>query len=391
MIPLGLALLVLCLAVPAWVYVGYPLLLVALAELLPRPLRRGDPTGLSVTVVVPAHDEERTIADKVADTLEAGRSFARLDVLVVSDGSKDGTVRLVRELAARHANVAVLDLPRVGKAVALNTAARDAKGDVLVFSDANARLEPGSLVALLAPFADPEVGGAAGNQRYRLPDSGEAATSRGESAYWSWDTWLKSLESRVGSCYAADGSLHALRRELYVPIEDPAQADDMAISMRVVTSGRRLVLAEDAVAWEDAPQAAARELSRKVRVTNHSLRSLVLLGPALWRSGFYSLELVSHKLLRHVTPLFLVAALALSLALAPWSPLARVLLVPQALVYGLGAAGWLLRGSSLGRLKALAVPYYFCLANAAALVGTLQVLRGRRIVSWQPQRGEGQA
>lgn len=383
---IGLAAVLACLAVPAWVYAGYPALLLVLSRVRPRPVRGGG-VAPPVTVIVPAHDEAAVIVAKVENAYAGEPSDSLLEVLVASDGSTDGTVEAARALLPLHATLRVLDLPRLGKAAALDAAAAEARGDILVLTDANAMLEPGSLAALLWPFGDPAVGGVAGRQRHRPASGGDRATGEGETAYWRFDTWLKSLESATGSCCASDGSLHALRRELYVPIADPAQADDMAISMRVVTAGRRLVLAERAVAWEDAPRDAGRELRRKVRVTNHSLRSLLLLGPALWRSGLYSVVLVSHKLLRHLTPLCLLAALGMSLGLAPVSTSARLLLLPQLAFYAAACLGRALRDTPLGRVRPLLLPWYFCLANAAALVGSLQVLLGRRIVAWRPDRG----
>ena len=378
----GLALAAFC--VPAWVYAGYPALLILLRSVRGAlPVRGGSPPS-RVSVILPAHDEQRVIGEKIRN-VRAARGGAEAQLVVASDGSTDGTAEIARELGA-GTDMVVLDLPRVGKARALDAAVAASTGDVLVFSDANAMWEAGSLQALLAPLSDPDVGGVAGVQLYRRAKDAASSAGEGESAYWRWDTWLKAQESALGSCYGADGSLYAIRRELYVPLSDPAQADDMAISIRVVTQGRRLVLAEDAIAWEDAPSDPAKELARKIRVTNHSLRSLLLLGPALFTSGWYSVVLVSHKLLRHLTPLFLVAGLGLSLAAAPWSPLARVLLLPQALVYGAAGLGWALHRTPAGRVKPLLVPYYFCLANAAALIGSMRALAGRRITSWTHDR-----
>ena len=383
-VAVGTTVVVLCLSVPAWVYFGYPVLLVVLAAIRPRPVRDGVPPR-SLTVIVPAHDEEDVIERKVRN-VAACDGAADVSILVASDGSTDRTVAIVRELAKDVPRLAVLDLPHDGKAAALNAAAGAATTEILAFSDADAMLERGSLVALLAPFGDPEVGGVVGHQRFRRA-GGAAGTGEGDGFYWRFDAWLKTQESAIGSAFGAGGSLHAVRRELYVPIADPAQADDMAISMRVPLAGRRLVFAKDAVAWGTSPTDESAEFRRKVRVVNHSLRSLLLLGPRLWTSGFYSLELVSHKLLRHLTPLFLVPAFVLSLALAPYSRLVGLLLLPQVAVYLLAGLGWVGKDTPAGGTKLLAVPYWFCFTNAATLVGAVQALSGRRISRWE--RAEG--
>lgn len=385
-----LALFLFLLAAVVYVYLGYPLLLVILARLRPRPVAAGL-IRPEVSLVVPAHDEEEVIGGKVDDCLGQEYPRERLEVVVVSDGSTDRTEAIVEERAARDPQVRLVSLPWSGKATALNEGVLAARGEVLVFTDANALLAAGSLARLVEPFADPEVGGVCGRKRYRR-GRGADATELGENLYWRWDQWQKELESRIGSVFAADGTLYAVRRSLYVPLADPAQADDIAISARVALQGRRLVLAPDAVAFEEPPAEGAEELRRKVRVTNHSVRALLNLGPRLWRSGFYSVELLSHKLLRHLVPFALIALLVLDLVLTfrlrgAAGTLLGLGLLAQAAVYGLGLLGYLLRGTAPGRLRLLSIPYYFSMVNAAAFLGVLSILRGVRQERWTPRGG----
>lgn len=373
----------LSLAFAVHVYFVYPAILWAYSRIRPRAIRRGEihPT---VSFVIPVHNEESVIEEKVRNSLESRYPADRLEVIVVSDGSTDRTSSIVGALEDRR--VRLIALERVGKALALNEAVHRAKGDVLVFSDANSMLERESLAHLISSFADPEVGGVCGNQKYRT-STGSDSTEQGENLYWRFDKWLKSLESRTGSIFAADGSLYAVRRELYVPIEDPCQADDIAISARVVLQGYRLVFEPHAVAYEDPPVEGRRELERKIRVTNHSVRALLKLGKALWTSGFYSFELVSHKLFRHFVPFALVVLLAANVALADERIVYGISLSLQVLFYGLALCGFVLRGSRLGKQKLFSVPYFFSLANTAALFGILALMGGRRIAAWNPRTG----
>jgi cellulose synthase/poly-beta-1,6-N-acetylglucosamine synthase-like glycosyltransferase len=373
-----------------YLYLGYPLLLVVLARLRPRPVAAGL-VRPAVTVVVPAHDEEAVIGEKLESCLAQDYPADRLEVLVVSDGSTDRTEEIVRARVGRDPRVRLLAIPRSGKAAALDQGALHATGEILVLTDANALLGPGSLVRLVEPFADPEVGGVCGRKRYRR-GRGVDATELGENLYWRWDQWQKSLESRIGSVFAADGALYAVRRGLYVPMADPAQADDIAISARIVLQGRRLLFEPGAVAFEEPPAEGREELRRKVRVTNHSVRALLNLGRRLWTSGFYSVELLSHKLLRHLAPFPLLALVATSLALAlrldgAAGAFFRLCLAFQLGFYALGLAGFLLRGTRVGRLRFLSIPYYFSMVNLAALLGVLSILRGARTVRWAPRQG----
>jgi cellulose synthase/poly-beta-1,6-N-acetylglucosamine synthase-like glycosyltransferase len=382
----ALAVFLACLAGTAYLYFGYPLLLLVLGRLRPRPVRGAGATP-PVTILVPAHNEAAVIGAKVANALALDYPPERLEVLVISDGSTDRTEEIVAALAAAEPErVRLLRLPRGGKLPALNRGAAAARGEVLVLTDANSVLAPDALRHLVSPFADPAVGGVCGNKRLR-PPRGADATAGGEGLYWRYDKWLKAQESRIGSIFAADGGLYALRRELYTPIEDPAQADDIAISARVVLQGRRLLYEPRAVAEEDAPEEGRDELRRKVRVTNHSVRALLGLGPRLWTSGLYSLELLSHKLFRHLVPFLLLPMLAANAVLAFASPRFAAVLALHLGFYALAAAGFLLRHRPAGRRRPLYVPYYFTLVNLAAFLGVVSILRGERFRQWSPRQG----
>lgn len=371
-------------ALCAYIYVGYPLLIWMLSRVSRRRIATG-PARPSMTLILPVYNEQDVLAEKLENALALDYD-APLEILVVNDGSTDRSAAIAGSFAGR--GVRFVDLARGGKAAALNAAAREARHDVLVFSDANAMLERDALLRLAENFADPEVGGVCGNKKYRVR-RGSDVTEVGENLYWRYDKWQKQLESRLGSIFAADGTLYAIRRALYVPIGDPAQADDIAISAHVVLQGFRLVYEPLAVAWEDAPAEGADEFLRKIRVTNHSVRALLNLGAALWTSGFYSVELVSHKLLRHLAPFFLIALLVSSAALAPTAPVFAAFAALQLVFYVVAMCGYALRHRRVGQLRLLTVPYYFSLVNAAALLGVISILRGTRLHAWQPRGGLG--
>jgi cellulose synthase/poly-beta-1,6-N-acetylglucosamine synthase-like glycosyltransferase len=367
-----------------YVYVGYPALLLLLARLCPRPVRR-DGVRPRMSVIVPAHDEADVIGEKIQNTLNNGYPEDRLELIVASDGSSDATVRIARRFA--DPRVRVLDLARGGKAAALNAAAQAAIGEVLVFTDADVLLAPGALRHIAENFADPEVGGVAGRKVADCPATGHVG--RGEDLYARFDEWQRGLESAFGSVVASHGALHAVRRELYVPVADPTGADDMAISMRVVLRGRRLVYDTRAMARVKAPDDGMTELERKVRIANQVMRALFGLRASLWTSGFYSVQLLSHKLLRYLVPVFLLLLLGSNvwLSIADPYPAWDVLLLLQSAFYGAGALGTVARRSAAVRSRLFTIPYYFCLVNTAALLALLSVLRGERAVAWSPRGG----
>jgi cellulose synthase/poly-beta-1,6-N-acetylglucosamine synthase-like glycosyltransferase len=369
------------LAVPAYVYFGYPALIWVVARMRPRPVKR-DTITPRVTLLVALYNEERVIEEKIRNTLAIDYPDESFEALFVSDGCSDRTEEIVR--MHEGPRVRLLSLPRGGKAAALNAGAAAATGEILVFTDANVALAPDSVRVLASAFADPAVGGNSGRKTW-VVRTGSDTTELGENLYWRYDQWQKELESAIGSIFAADGTLYAVRRSLYVPIADPAQADDIAISARVVLQGFRLLFDRNAVAYEEAPAEGADEFRRKVRVTNHSVRALLNLGRPLFTSGFYSVELISHKLLRHLVPFFLIPLFLASAALAAGSAVFGTALALQVVFYGLALAGAALRRRRAGAVKVFSVPYYFCLVNAAAFVGVLSIARGRRVHAWTPR------
>lgn len=366
-----------------YIYVGYPALLWLLSRLRPRPVRRAA-VFPSVSLIVAAYNEEQVIEAKIRNSRGLDYPADKLEIVVVSDGSTDSTEEIVRRWEDR--GVRLLTLPRGGKAFALNAGAKHATGEILVFTDANSELDRSALASLAENFADPEVGGVCGNKKIR-PSVEADTTAEGEDLYWRFDKWQKRMESRLGSIFAADGTLYAVRKSLYVPIEDPAQADDIAISTRVVLQGYRLLYDPRAIAWEEAPVEGRQELRRKVRVTNHSVRALLKLKGALLTSGFYSIELLSHKLVRHLVPFFLIPLLVSSFCLVPVHLFYAMCAGVQVLFYFLAVLGYLLRGSRWARSRLFTVPYYFSLVNAAAFLGVVSLARGQRLAAWTPRQG----
>lgn len=374
------------LALIVYAYAGFPLLLVLRGAWARRPVARR-PVTPRVSMVIVAHDEAATIDAKLAnvDALDYPRD--RLEVIVASDGSEDGT----NERVAAHARpgLRLLARPRTGKIPALNAAVAEASGEVLVFSDANSMYTPDALRELVAPFADPRVGAVGGNQRY-VADGGGHAASVGERLYWNYDRMLKTLQSRAGSMTAATGAIHAIRRELFRPVP-LGVSDDFFTSTRAVASGYRLAFAEEALAYETVSPDEEAEFGRKVRIATRGLLGLWiardLMNPL--RHGFYAVQLMSHKLLRWSVCWLLLAVLVSSVGLYDEAPVYRWLVYAQLAFYAVALGALALRHTALSRTRAFrlfGIPFYFCLANFAALRAWLRVLAGKRLDRWDSHR-----
>ena len=367
----------------AYTYAGFPVL-VAFWGILRRMRVRQEEVTPSVSVVVAAYNEEDVIADKLRNCLALDYPAEALEIIVASDGSDDRTEAIVAGCADPRLHL--LALPRRGKIHALYDAVSRTRSEILVFSDANTMLHPQALHKLVRNFADVTVGGVCGNQvhvKNQRADSSEG----GESLYWSYDKWLKGMQTRTGSIVAADGALYAIRRNLFRMPERTAVTDDFAISTAVVQQKRRLVFEAEALGFEKATGAAGREFRRKVRLMNRGMRGVLLRRELLnpFRYGFYAVILFSHKVVRRLAPIFLLSLLASNLFLTHRRFYA-VTAVLQLSFYLLAAAGGLLKSRRAGRQKLLSIPFFYCLANAAALVALAGLVRGEQIERWQPQR-----
>jgi cellulose synthase/poly-beta-1,6-N-acetylglucosamine synthase-like glycosyltransferase len=281
----------------------------------------------------------------------------------------------------------LLSLPRQGKAAALNAAVAASNGDILVFSDANSMYKADALRALVRPFADPAVGGVAGNQCY-LKKGGKDPVAVGERSYWDFDRVMKQYESRAGSTISATGAIYAIRRSLFEPVVEGV-TDDFVTSTGVIEQGFRLVFAADAIAYEAAAGSSRTEFGRKVRVITRGLRAVFNVRRGLLslrKYGFYSIQLFSHKVLRRLIVFPLLLLLIVNAFLLTTHPFYQYVMIGQLAFYLLGALGFVLDGTRLGRRKLFTIPFYFCLVNAAVFVATTKILRGQQIKRWEPQR-----
>lgn len=367
-----------CFAVCVYIYFGYPAMLWIISRFRNRPVREADITPRA-TFVIAAYNEEGVIGQKIENVLSLDYPADKLEVLVVSNGCTDRTNEIVRGFHDPRVRLIALEQP--GKMQAVNEGVREATGEIIVFSDADFFLDHHTLRLMARKFADPEVGGVSGARKPGITRKGDA-TGEGEGMYVRWDKLQKILESRIGSVFAADGLLYAIRKELYVPLTDPSRGDDMTISSQIPLQGYRLIFEPNATAWENATIHAKQEFKRKVRIANRCTRALLGNGSRLFRSGFYAVEVLSHKVVRHMIPFFLIPMFFASIVLATRSPFYVVMLAGQVLVYALAIVGALLRDTKAGYWKPFSVPYYFCFVNAAAFVGLCKLIRGEGTHAW---------
>jgi cellulose synthase/poly-beta-1,6-N-acetylglucosamine synthase-like glycosyltransferase len=357
-------------------YFGYPLVLLLLRRIAPRPLQPAPGAALPrVTLLIPAHNEARAIAAKLDNSLALDYPRELLEIAVISDGSTDETPRIVASYADRGVTLVEV-AERRGKAHALNTGLGETAGDIVVFSDASIELEPQAIRAIVEPFADEAVGAVSGEDLIAGPG--------GEGLYGRYELALRNLEASVGSIVGASGSFYAQRRALLRGFREGLAPDFLSV-LEVAERGYRIVTAPRARGYMQALSSARGEFARKARTLLRGMTTLWVMRRLLMpQYGRFAFFLWSHKVLRWLVPVFMLGALLSSLALVA-APLYAAALGLQLLFYVLAGLAFLqllgLHERSLGR-----VPLFFTLANAAILLAWWRFISGARMEIWEPTR-----
>jgi poly-beta-1,6-N-acetyl-D-glucosamine synthase len=328
----------------AWVYFGYPAIVGYWARLRPRPVRRlEDGAALpAVSIVIAARDEAERLPAKIENLLQLDYPASLRQIIVVSDGSTDGTIERLERY--RH-HIDIVELPRSGKAAALNAGVARARHEILVFSDARQPFARDALLALVANFADPEVGAVSGELILDCEDGaldeGASTIGDGVGLYWRFEKWLRLQESTIWSMLGATGAIYALRRSLWQPLPPQTLLDDVLVPMRAVLAGKRAVFEPRARAYDSTAPDASVESKRKTRTIagNYQIlwlepRLLIPFVNPVW------LQYLSHKVGgRLLVPYALIALFVSSAALAPTGVLYFAAFAGQVLLYLLAGYG----------------------------------------------------
>ncbi len=370
-----------------YVYAGYPLLARLLGALVNRRVRAAAPGEHlpTVTVMIAAYNEATSIEATVRNKLQSDYPADRLQVIVISDGSDDGTDSIVQGIADPRVRL-LRQEPRAGKTSALNLAMPQVTSEVVVFSDANSLYRPDTLANLVAPLADPAVGYVTGRMVYKAADG--SLTGEGCSTYMVYENLLRGWETRLGSIVGVDGGVDALRRELWTPMRAD-QLPDFVEPLAVREKGFRVVYEPRALLYEDALAEAGDEFRMRVRVGLRAMHALkdkaALLNPL--RFGLFAWQLLSHKVLRYLAFLWMAGALFSNLALVggstgnPWS----LLMFGQAMFYAMAAYGRTMAGHKQTPPRIVGLAYYLCVVNVASAVAFWQFLQGKTQVTWKPR------
>ena len=347
-----------------YTHLGYPVLLRLLVRRERRPPTPGELP--SVSLIVAAHDEEAVIEHRVQNAFALDYPRERLELIVSSDGSTDATVERARAAGADL----VLDLPRGGKIRAQDAAVERASGNVVAFSDANAYWEPGALRALVGPFGDPAVGYVCGQVRF----VDETGTNM-EGLYWRYEMWIRTLESRLAGVTGGNGAIYAVRKQDYLVV-DPRMGHDLSFPFNMVKRGRRPVYEPRALATEKMVPTIEGEFARKRRMMGHGWL-IVLRGGLLSPRGYgpvYAFEILSHRVLRYLSPFLHLVALGANIALVGEGPVYVITLAIQLALL-------------VGALVGVRIARYYVLMTASLAAGLWDWLRRGTPAEWEKAEG----
>jgi glycosyltransferase involved in cell wall biosynthesis len=368
-----------CLILVAYAYAGYPALAWFAARVRPRAWKRDEEYLPPITLAISAHNEAEILPAKLENTLALDYPQERLQALVVSDGSDDGTADIV----AKFPRIEICETgERVGKSEALNRAWPRVEGEVVVFSDANVMYENDALRKFARNFSDPRVGCVCGELRYR---DARTPSSRGESLYWLYESRLREWEGRRGALLSPNGTLFAVRRELFRPLS-PRAANDFQTAEDAAEQGAWVVYDRGVRAWEGGISGHREEFLRKARIiagcAEVAFLRLGRMRPAR------TLRMLSHKILRWLVPLFLGGMLAGSAAFAPAHPGWAFALGMQVLFYGCALLGIF---PGFRRVPLFYLPLYFVVVNAASVVGLWRFATRTQKPAWESPRSNRSA
>lgn len=361
--------------------IAYPLLMLVLSRVIRYRFIR-EPITPSVSLIIAAYNEEKSIAGKLENSLAVDYPGDKLEIIVASDASTDRTDEIVRGFADRGVKLFRLD-GNQGKSEVINEAVKHATGEILVFSDATGHWSRASIREMASHYADPRVGGVYGWVAYRY---GSTVSSQGFAVYQRYVMALRRCEAAFGAGFNAPGSIHSVRSSTFVPT--PAETfSDMTDPLHTAMQGLRTTFEEKAVSLEESRTRASDEFRARVRIATHawafmlySLRRFPLL-----RSSMYCFQLASHKFIRWLIGPFMILIFAVNAVLLSQHWVYQVLFAGQLAYYALVVLGYLARRWGL-RVPGISGLVFFTMVNLAYVVAGMNFLRGRRVARWRPSR-----
>ena len=362
-------------------YLGYPLILIILGLLFGKEIKRAEITP-SVSLLIPVYNEEKIIQKKIENSLDLDYPKDKLEIIVASE-SDDKTNEIVKKYENKGIKLFAYS-GREGKQYTIYRTIPQCKGEIIVLTDANGMFKKDALLKLVRNFADPRIGCVSGELKYINPQ--ETSIGESEGIYWRYEIFIKKLESKIQSILGANGSIYALRKELYSPISK-YRGDDFELPIRVAQQGYGVVWEPEAISEEEVYPETIKEFKRKVVIIGWHFRGAFILLKESFKKNqpLLVFQLISHKILRWLIGFFLVFIFLSNILLLD-NPFYSILFIGQIIFYSLAIFGYFLDKKRKKLNKLVNLAYYFCMVNLAALVGVIKGILGKQKPTWEKVR-----
>ena len=372
-----------CLFTLLYIYFGYPFLIWLIGVVKSQKVKKGDYLP-SVSIIISAYNEEKTIEETIENKLSLNYPKERLEVIVISDSSTDQTDILVKKYEGQGIRL-LRQEPRLGKTAALNMAVPAAKGEIIIFSDANSKYEHEAIRKLVRNFNDPAVGYVTGKMIYVNPDG--TIIGDGCTAYMRYENFLREMETNIGSIVGVDGAIDAIKKELYRPM-NLDQLPDFVLPLKVIEQGYRVVYEPEAIVKEPSLKTSSDEYKMRVRVSLRALWALVDLRHLLnfKKYKIFSWELLSHKWLRYLSFLFLIGIYFSNLLLWKQNGFFKIFFLLQNLTYILAILAFILEKQGK-KVEWLYLPFFFTLIHLSSARAFIKLILGQKQAIWEPRKG----
>jgi len=361
-----------------YTYFLYPILLYLTSKLL-SPIKSYNTMRQLplVSIFIAVYNEENIIQEKIENSLELDYPSELLEVIVASDGSTDRTNEIIKKYKEKGVKVFV-NSTNEGKNAILNKYVPFAKGEIIVFTDANSMFLPDAIEKLVMCFSNTKVGCVGGKLKYL---SGQSAVSKGEGLYFRYENFIRKHEGLHGKMVGANGAIYAVRKNMFTPIPSHVP-NDFFHPLSVLKSGMYSVFAEEAVAWEKPSEDEKEEFNRRTRIVTRSFGAVIEVNKThgIFKGNIW-FYLLSHKLLRWFGFPMLILILALNIYIAG-APFYKFILILQFMFYLGGVIGWVAEKFDKN-IRLFYVPYYFFLINIAGIIGLYNYFFGKKVVKWK--------
>jgi cellulose synthase/poly-beta-1,6-N-acetylglucosamine synthase-like glycosyltransferase len=369
-----------------YTYVGYIFAIALISLFYSKPVKKGN-IEPAVSMIIAAYNEEKHMKEKLLNTFSMDYPHDKLEIIVASDGSTDGTDEIARSFENNESGIKVV-LHRVegrlGKTATQNSAVKIASGEIIVFSDAADMYDRNAIRELVKNYADPSVGAVSGMYHYKNPTGGQVGF--GTILFWKLENFIKSRQTKICSITGCSGCIYSVRKTLYAEL--PANIiSDLVEPLAILRKGYRIVFEQKALAIQDTTEKPTQEFKMRIRVIVRGMNGLLYMKTLLnpFKYPYVSFQLFSHKILRWFVPVFCITAFISNSFLAVGNLYYKILLLAQCAFYSLAVLGLFLENRHI-RNKIFYLPMYFTIVNAASLVSIFKILKKENIVVWQTRR-----